>query len=393
MQIEKLDDFGRGITYVDNKITFVNNTIPLDDVDIKIIKSKKNYNEAKVVKYLKYSPLRVESKCKYSNICGGCCLHNLEYTYSLNYKKNKVINYFKKYNIEPIVIKNNTPYNYRNKITLQINNKEIGYYKYNTNEVITIDKCIIAKESINNVIKYLKNSISNGNITLRSNYNDEILIIINTKDEVSLDIDKLKQNNKLVGIILNDKCIYNDNFFYEKIDNKLFKVSFNSFFQVNLNVASILFKIVKDLVNDNSRVLELYCGVGVFSILISDKVNHSLGVEVVDNAIINALFNKKLNKVNNVDFILNDASIAISRIDYLFDTLIVDPPRSGLSIKVRDFILEKLPKYIIYVSCDFHTLKRDIDYLNNKYIIDKFYILDMFSYTYHVECICYLVLK
>lgn len=391
--IDKFDDFGQGITFVDDVITFVPNTIPGDIVDIKIVKKKKKYNVGSVINYIKLSKDRIDYKCPFFNKCGGCVLQSISYDATINFKLNKVINLFNKYNldIKPEIVKNPSDYNYRNKIKLMVIDGKIGYFETNSHTLVEINECVIASKAINKVIPLLKNfNIINGNIVIRCNLNDEILIIIESNDKLNIDIDVLKENIKLVGIVVNNKTIYGDNFLIECINDIYYKISYDSFFQINPYVASKLFNIVKENIDKTDIVLDLYCGVGTLSLNAALNANEVIGVEIVPNAVLNAIYNAKINKINNTKFILNDAQDAVGKINKKFDKIIIDPPRSGLTKKTIDTILTIMPKKIIYVSCDPNTLIRDILLLKDKYSIEKSYILDMFSYSYHVECICIL---
>lgn len=393
--IDKFDDFGQGITFVDDVITFVPNTIPGDIVDIKIVKKKKKYNVGSVINYIKLSKDRIDYKCPYFNKCGGCVLQSISYDATINFKLNKVINLFNKYNldIKPEIVKNPSDYNYRNKIKLMVIDGKIGYFETNSHTLVEINECIIASKAINKVIPLLKKfNIINGNIVIRCNLNDEILIIIESNDKLNIDIDVLKEKIKLVGIVVNNKTIYGDNFLIECINDIYYKISYDSFFQINPYVASKLFNIVKENIDKTDIVLDLYCGVGTLSLNTALNANEVIGVEIVPNAVLNAIYNAKINKINNTKFILNDAQDAVGKINKKFDKIIIDPPRSGLTKKTIDTILTIMPKKIIYVSCDPNTLIRDILLLKEKYSIEKSYILDMFSYSYHVECICILYL-
>ncbi len=396
--IEKLDDFGRGIAHVNKKVVFVKNALPKEVVEIKIIKDKKSFSEALIVKVLGVSNKRVFDVCPYFNICGGCHLLHLDYDDTLIFKQTKIKELLKKnkidYEKEIDIVKSDIPLNYRNKISLKIENKEIGFYQENTHKLIPIKECVLAKSSINEVIKnsYLLN-LENANLTIRSNYNDEILLIINTCEKPNIELDKLKEKIKLVGIVFNEKTIYGNNFFYERLNNKLFKVSFDSFFQINLNIASKLFDFILDNIRDDSKVLDLYSGVGTLGIVASSKALKVYSVEIIKNAVLNGIFNASLNKRNNIKYILGDVSNLVNKINEEFDTLIIDPPRRGLDKNTIDFILRKKPSKIIYVSCDANTLMRDLKKLEDSYEINDFKIMDMFSFTYHVECMCILNIK
>lgn len=391
--IDRFDDLGRGIAYVGDKITFIPNTIPGDTVDITITKETKKYNIAKVDKYLKLSSRRVKPKCPYFDICGGCTLQSISYEDTINYKYNKVKNLFKKSDIEinPEIIRNPSPYNYRNKISLKVVDKRTGFYEESTHNIVEINECIIASPAINKTISLISEfNIINGNITIRCNKNNEILIILESSDKLNIDINYLKTQIKLVGIVINNETFYGDNFLIENINDYFYKISYDSFFQVNPYVASILFNEVSKRINEEDTVLDLYCGVGTLS-LNASCAKEVVGVEIVENAILNAIFNAHINKIDNVKFILNDSTKAVSKLNKKFTKVIVDPPRSGLTKTIIDNILSINPEEIIYVSCDPATLVRDVLLFIDKYNIKKAIIFDMFSYTYHVETM--IVLK
>ena len=394
--IEKLDDFGRGITHINNKVVFIENTLPEEVVEIEIINDKKNFSEAKAIKYLKSSKDRIESKCPYFEVCGGCNLLHLSYENTLTFKQSKIKELLKKnkinYNKEIEMIKNDNPHYYRNKVSLKIENGHLGYYEESSHKLIEIKECITAKHSINGVIKnYKLLNLENAKLTIRSNYNNEILIIIETKEkEYNIELAKLKEKVKLVGIVYNNITIYGENFFYERINGKLFKVSYNSFFQINENITNKLFALIKNNIDKDSTVLDLYSGVGTLGIVASSKSKEVYSIEIIKNAILNGIKNATLNQVNNIKFMLGDVSKTVDKIDFNFDTLIVDPPRKGLDKKTREFILKKLPNKMIYISCEPNTLIRDLKEFESIYEVCDFKIMDMFSYTYHVESFCVL---
>lgn len=396
MKIERFDDLGRGISYINNKVTFIDKVVPEDIVEVELTKEKKKYNEAKLIKIIKPSPLRIDAKCPYFSKCGGCQFQNITYENTIKYKKEKIVNIFSKHKISifPEVITNISSYNYRNKITLKVNNYKIGFYINKTHNLVEINKCLLANPAINASIPLIKRfNICNGEVTIRCNQNAEILIVINSQDNLNIDTNYLKSKIKLVGIVVNNKTYYGENSLFERMNNLLYKISYDSFFQVNPFIASQLFQIIGDNIDSSDKVLDLYCGVGTLSLMAAKKAQKVLGIEVVPNAIINALFNARINDLNNTQFVINDASTAISKINPDFNKIIVDPPRSGLTKNIIDVLLKIKPDEIIYVSCDPQTLVRDFTLLSSIYEIKKSYILDMFSYTYHIECVCLLKLR
>ena len=397
LKIEKLDHQGRGISHLNGKIVFVENALEGEEVSAHITKENARYIEAVKNKIIKKSPKRVDSDCPYYEECGGCALRSLNYADTLEYKKNKVINILKKYSgisISPEIIKCENENNYRNKIEIKVVNGKVGFYKKGTHDCVEIDACLNAEASINTFLKDIKKlNLNNADVTIKSNYNGEIIISVNTKDKMDFDIDELKENNKLVGIIWNDKATYGEKSFIEIIDNKFFRESYDSFFQVNRYINSKLFSIIKENVDEYDNVLELCCGVGTLSIVASEKARAVYAIEINESAIKDALINAKMNKRDNVNFILGDAYKTVDKIADKIDTMIIDPPRSGLTKEAKDAIVKRNAKKIIYISCNPMTLARDLKDLKEEYEIEKSYILDMFPYTYHVECVTLLCRK
>lgn len=387
VHIDRMDHFGNGIGNINGKIIFVKGALTGETVDVTIIKDKKSFMEGNINTIIYKSSKRVEPFCKYFGVCGGCSLCHLNYENTLEYKKERVKNILSKFDIPKInVIRNENDLYYRNKIELKIVDSKLGFYEKNTHNLIEIKECKVTKKSINKSFEFVKNmKLENANVTIRANYNDEVLIIIDSKEKpVILN----PEDYKIVGIVLNDKCIYGQDNFMEKINNLFFTVSYNSFFQVNNYINSELFNLIKENIVGKT-ILDLYSGVGTLSIVASKVVDKVYSIEVIPNAVKNALINAKINKCDNINFILGKVEDKIGFINDKIDTIIVDPARAGLDKKTIEVINKLSPQRIIYVSCDTQSLANNLVDLAN-YEIKKFYILDMFSYTYHIECFCIL---
>lgn len=388
MQIVKMDNQGRGITYYNDKIVFVNNALPNEDVDIFITLDKKKYSVANAIKYNRISKSRIKPKCEYYGICGGCQLEHISYKDELEYKKNYLNDIFKVLDIKIDKIVYDNDYNYRDKITLKVS-KSIGFNKLNSNDIIGIDSCMIADKLINDMIKYLK-LIDTTNIKefIIKSFNNKSMLVINGNN----DIDISKITKYFDAIYINNKLV-SGNRIITTIDNIKYYIAPNGFFQVNITVAEKMFNYIKAIcVKKNSnKVLDLYCGCGSISLFIADSVKYVYGIELNEDSIRDANDNKKLNNITNVNFSC-DTTNNINDISS-FDTIIVDPPRSGLSKKVVNKILSSNIKNIIYVSCDPITLKRDLTYLKDKYNIESITTFDMFPNTYHVENVANLSLE
>ena len=387
VHIDRMDHFGNGIGNINGKIIFVKGALPGETVDVTITKDKKSFMEGTINTIIYKSSKRVEPFCKYFGVCGGCSLCHLNYENTLEYKKERVKNILSKFDIPKInVIKNENDLYYRNKIELKIVDGKLGFYEKSTHNLIEIKECKVTKKSINKSFEFVKNmKLENANVTIRANYNDEVLIIIDSKEKpVILN----PEDYKIVGIVLNDKCIYGQDNFMEKINNLFFTVSYNSFFQVNNYINLELFNLIKENIVGKT-VLDLYSGVGTLSIVASKVVDKVYSIEVTQNAVKNALINAKINKCDNINFILGKVEDKIGFINDKIDTIIVDPARAGLDKKTIEVINNICPQRIIYVSCDTQSLANNLVDLAN-YGIKRFYILDMFSYTYHIECFCIL---
>lgn len=387
VHIDRMDHFGNGIGNINGKIIFVKGALTGETVDVTITKDKKSFMEGTINTIIYKSSKRVEPFCNYFGVCGGCSLCHLNYENTLEYKKDRVKNILSKFDIPKInVIRNENDLYYRNKIELKIVDGKLGFYEKNTHNLIEIKECKVTKKSINKSFEFVKNmTLENANVTIRANYNDEVLIIIDSKEKpVILN----PEDYKIVGIVLNDKCIYGQDNFMEKINNLFFTVSYNSFFQVNNYINLELFNLIKENIVGKT-VLDLYSGVGTLSIVTSKVVDKVYSIEVIPNAVKNALINAKINKCDNINFILGKVEDKIGFINDKIDTIIVDPARAGLDKKTIEVINNICPQRIIYVSCDTQSLANNLVDLAN-YEIKKFYILDMFSYTYHIECFCIL---
>lgn len=393
MKIEKLDNKGRGITYYNGLITFVENALPGEEVEVLIESESKKFYTGTATSITNENRNRVTPKCPYYNSCGGCNLQHINIEYEDEFKENKVKEILNKYaliNPDIKINKNDKELFYRNKISLKIEDGKWGYFNESTHQLCEITKCLIASIPINEFLsKNILNAIKNGTVTIRSNYQDELLLIINTNEFIDLKSISIPEN--IAGIVLNQKCIYKNNYFYDYIDNMKFKVSFDSFFQINNYMASNIFNILRNNVS-GKNLLDLYCGVGTLGLSLKDNFKNIYGIEKVKNAIIDAKENAKINNVKNAFFYAGDTAKILNTINQKFDTVIVDPPRSGLNKETLEHIKRIYPKTLVYVSCDPMTLARDIKELND-YKVVKVNVLNMFPKTYHVETVCILEKK
>lgn len=383
INIIDIDHKGNGIGKINNKVVFVPKTITGDICDIEIIKSYKNYDIGKLNKIEEESIDRINAKCPYYQICGGCNISNLDYDKQLEFKVNKVKNIFKRYlniNIEPNIIDSIDKYEYRNKITYH-NDKTLGLVSI-YDDVIDINNCLLVSNRINNLYNKIKKEDLSlvDKIIIKECNNGLILDIIG-----NMNIDNIKEDT--ISIYMNNKCMFKKEDGYINIGDIKYIVSNKSFFQVNTNN---IYRLYDEIIrygnfNKDDEVIDLYCGVGSITLYIAKYVKKVLGIEIIEDAIRDAKENARINNINNVSFICGDVSKLIDE-NIHGNKLIVDPPRVGLDKHTVDIINNSKIDKLIYVSCDPMTLVRDIKNLTN-YELKEVSVVDMFPQTHHCESI------
>ena len=392
-KIEKLDHFGRGIAHLDNKIYFINQALPDEIVDFKIVQNKKSYSIGTVTNYIKTSPYRVKAACPYFNICGGCHLEHLNYEQENEYKSSKVKELLKQIAKIKVVV-DCTEYDekdhYRNKVTLHSKNHKIGYYKPNTNELAEIESCILLDQKINNLIPALKK------IALENDLEEILIRVDNSTEKLMLSLKgKIKNIQSIAGIdvlIVNGKPVSSESTIISSIGDKKYYLSIDSFFQVNKFLTKKLYDEVKENVKtiSNAKVLDLYCGTGTIGIYIASLAKEVIGIDCSKSNITDADKNEVLNSIDNIRFICAKVEDVIDQFKSNIDIIIVDPPRAGLDPKTISNLKRINPKKIVYVSCDPATLARDLKELCSSYEIEYVKPFNMFPRTYHVECVSVL---
>lgn len=451
MEIKKNQDYiidivdvgssGEGIGKIDNFTVFVENTVIGDRVKIKIVKLKKSYGYGKLLDILTQSPNRVKPECIYSDKCGGCQLQNYNYKTQLEIKqkivKDNLERIAKLPNIDlpPITGMTNTK-NYRNKAQFPVgvkdNKVQIGFYSKRSHNIIDIDNCYINHEINCQIIKILKNFISQYNISVYDEINHKglirhILTRIGFKTNqlmvcIIINGNKLPHSSELVenlkaikniksialnhntnknNVILGDKTeiLWGSSYINDYIGDIKFEISPTSFFQVNPIQTKILYDKVLEFaeLKGNEIVWDTYCGIGTISLFIAKKAKKVYGIEIVKSAIKDAKHNAKINNINNVEFYEGNAETFIPELyennKIKTDILILDPPRKGCSQKLIDTIVKIKPNKIIYVSCNSATLARDLQILKEYYNISKIYLIDLFPNSIHVETVALLSLK
>ena len=374
----------------EGKVVFVAHSVEGDVVDILVKKENSNFCYANINSIIEPSKHRIKPKCKYAGICGGCVFNHIEYNKQLEIKKNIVLNAIRniEYNNNNINIIKSPNEHYRLRVNMIAQNGNIGFYKFNTNEFVNIDECIILKNKLFDKIKnFSKHNNITGSIYAIESNNGKILsfadIIKQNKNIYTNYFDgiTIKQKNKLktYGI---DKTNYNTYFGEVPLSHR-------NFFQSNHYLLDEFQKnAVKYFNGYDKNVVELYAGSGFFTVAIRNKLE-SLNI---DYKLVSSEISSDAANIAK-DIIKEEASETLKKINYNIDALFVDPPRDGLDKKVIENIIRIKPKKIIYISCNPMTFARDINLLKEYYKLMDLNTIDMFPDTYHIELISYLELK
>lgn len=391
-------------------------------------------------KVLRSSPHRIKDGCPYHKECGGCQFMHITYSYELELKTKFLNELFKSIkNIPPIEVVPSFEYlHYRNKsqMTYKLSKTKkvvCGFYEEYTHKLVTVEDCRLQSQASNEVIQELNHILSKHKIkpydektkegTLRhvlvryGYQTKELMLILVTNGEIfpgrnnvvkdilklNLPIKTIVQNYNArdTSIVLGDKnkILYGPGFIYETIGDYRFKLSPNSFFQVNSLGMKKLYTLALTLANISSTdiVLDAYCGVGTISIFASKYAKEVIGVELSKQAIEDAKINAKINHIENISFICDDATNFITHAaknKAHYDILILDPPRDGSTPQFIQAVGYLKPKKVIYISCNPITLKRDLNIFKDiDYKISKITGYDNFPRTKHIEVITLLELK
>lgn len=460
LEIDDMGVDGEGIGKIDGFPFFVKDAVIGDRVEAKVIKVKKGYAYARLMKVATPSPDRTEPRCPCHRQCGGCQIQALDYKAQLKFKENKVRNNLSRIGgfsrelldqvMEPIVGMEE-PYYYRNKAQFPIgadkNGEPVaGFYAGRTHSIIANTDCALGvKENrviLEILLDYMKkykaapyNEMTGKglvrHILIRKGFTSgEIMVcIIINGDELPHEdklVDALKKvrgmtsisinvNKENTNVIMGKKCrtIWGQSTISDVIHMRsmesidagedivspddsgiTFAISPLSFYQVNPVQTEKLYSIALSYagLTGTETVWDLYCGIGTISLFMARQAGQVYGIEIVEQAIMDARENAKRNNIRNASFYVGKAEEVLPRLyqeeGICADVICVDPPRKGCDEACLATIVKMAPKRIVYVSCDSATLARDLKYLcANGYVLRRARAADLFPNTVHVESV------
>ena len=436
IEIFDVTEDGKGIGRYENTVVFVPFSAVGDTVSVRIIKVLKNYCVGKLIRIITTSKDRVTPDCEYFSKCGGCVYRHINYESELRLKSKRVEDCIRRIakidlGAQPIV-SDRKIMRYRNKAQLPVGEgNAIGFFANHSHRIIEINDCLLQPELFTSAINALKKWMNETQVSvfyeqsgkglLRHFYlrcskdakSIMAVIVINGDDipdkEYLVSVLKNALGEKLKSVMLNinkknnnvilgneNKLIFGEDRITDTICKISVNLSANSFYQVNRDMAELLYNKAKEYANpQNADVIDLYCGTGTIGLTMARDANSVIGVEIVEDAIKDAKRNAELNGIDNAEFICGDAAFAVTKLkerNIKPDVVILDPPRKGCDGSVLKIIAEDFcPKRIVYVSCNPATLARDVLLLNSLgYNLKEYTPFDLFPRTSHVETVCLL---
>jgi len=388
----------------DGRAVFVPFALPGEKVRLRLVEDKRNYARAELLEVLSPAIQRIQPRCVHFGVCGGCHYQHMPYADQLDAKrdilKDQLVR-IGKMSDPPIqaTISSPQPYNYRNYVQFHLTNEgRLGYYKAQAQQVFAVQECHLPEEPLNIVWPQLQfDSIPElERIGLRLGADNDIQLILESSDlqppefsveDLPISAVHLSEAGALV-LAGSEQIII-------EVLERSFQVSAGSFFQVNTPMAAAMIThLLENLTNyvalqsGSSVLLDVYCGVGLFSAFLAPRVRRLIGVESSPSAVEDFVAN--LDDFDNVEIYEAQAEQALPQLTLNPDIILVDPPRAGLEKAVLDSILRYFPKVLVYVSCDPATLARDARRLRKGgYRMRKITPFDLFPQTFHIESLSF----
>jgi len=417
LNIEKLVYGGYGLARQGSRVFLVRYAAPRELVKAEILEEKRDYSYAQVKETLIPSDVRREPPCPYYGICGGCQIQHIEYSAQVDSKISILLETLERIGHVRDVnflgsLRSEQEFGYRIRVQLKVRNGHIGFFRIGEREVVDIEECPVLHRRINSLIGPLREctrhirELQEIHITY-SPSEDRFLVKFVTPTEISRDfLAALKEDclpPEVVGVgdysklrtLMNRRYWIGQEHLYIRVGRWNYRVSADSFFQVNYTLWERFIEAVVSGVSFR-KALDVHCGVGFFTLPLSEKGNFIEGSDTSSSAINDASYNAKLNERDNVLFIKADAYRHLkSRGGEVLDLVVLDPPRSGLESGEIDLLTSNRPERITYISCNPTTLARDLKQILSRggYVLEGVKLVDMFPQTYHVESIAYLRIR
>lgn len=378
------------------------------------------------------------TKCSVSKKCGSCQYQGVPYKEQLVAKQKRMKKLLGKFaNVKPIIGMDD-PFYYRNKVHAVFDRDKkgniiCGTYEAKTHKVVPIEECMIEDKISQEIIRTIRDMLKSFRIKTydedtgygllrhvlvrRGFFTDEIMVVIvigspifPSKNNFVKALRKkypqittvvLNVNDKKTSMVLGERdiVIYGKGYIRDTLCGCTFRISPQSFYQVNPVQTEILYKTAIEYagLGRKETVIDAYCGIGTIGLVAAKRAKNVIGVELNPDAVRDARINAKENKITNARFYQGDAGEFMENMaenGEHADVVFMDPPRTGSDKKFMSSVIKLNPSRIVYISCGPETLARDLEYLTKHgYDVRKIQPVDMFSFTDHCENICLLTKK
>lgn len=383
----------------DGRAVFVPYVLPGERVQVRLVEDKPRYARGELLEVLQPSPVRVEPRCPHFMVCGGCHYQHMPYEKQVELKAEILVDQLGRIGglsdppAKP-TFPANQPWNYRNHIQFHLNEDgKLGYMGASSKTVVPIQECHLPEALLNAIWPQLNfDPIQElEHVALRAGQEDDILLVLESKD---LDAPALSVEDLDISVVHLSPAgilvLAGSDHVYLEISGRLFRVTASSFFQVNTHMATAMVEHIMGEVSlkPSQSVLDVYCGVGLFSAFIAPQVDRLVGIESNPYACDDFVTN--LTEFEDVELYQDEVENVLNNISLEPDLIIVDPPRSGLSKRALQGVLAQEANQIVYVSCDPATLARDARFLSSGgYQLSQITPFDLFPQTYHIESISF----
>ncbi len=375
--------------------------------------------------------------CPQAKKCGGCQLQNMDYASQLSWKQAREIKLLGKFCRVSEIIGMENPYHYRNKVqaAFQLTRSGTvvsGVYQAGTHNVVKVDSCLTEDEKADEIIVFIRSLLPEFKILP---YNEDsgrgflrhvlvkrgfatgeiMVVLVGSKPEFPMK-NRLTErllsrfpeittvvfniNPRKTSMLLGERneVLFGSGYIEDELCGRRFRISAKSFYQINPVQTEVLYSKAMEYaaLNEKSRVIDAYCGVGTIGLVAAKTAGEVIGVELNGDAVRDAAANAVLNNAQNIQFIKGDAGEfmeAMAQENEKADVVFMDPPRAGSDKKFLSSLVKLKPERVVYISCNPETLARDLLFLCEKgYKVKKIQPVDMFPMTNHIETVCLLTL-
>lgn len=434
--ITALASEGEGLGHYQERVVFVPNGVPGDEVIVRLLRVKQHYGSGVIHQIQTPSPHRIRAACLVADKCGGCQWQPIHYSMQLQTKQQSVQDALERIGKlklpSPLpILGAEQPLRYRNKVTYPLQQGKtglrIGYYQPGSHRLINLNQCPVQDERLDPFLKNLKHDFQEAgwipynekthqgslrHVSLRiGRRTGEVLLTLISRDPRLPHLDIwaetwLQQYPNLVGVCLNHNPQRTNTLFGSKTDRiaggttirELFlglsiSIDSTSFFQIYTEQAESFFQWILDQMHleGSETVVDAYCGIGTLTLPLAQRVKQVIGIESFPAAIQQAQLNAQINQINNARFLEGTVETILPTLENS-DIVLLDPPRKGCDLTVLETLLYQKPRQIVYISCHAATQARDLKILISQetYRIRAWRTADFFPQTSHVESVVFL---